>query len=300
MKPMHIDLLPTLLGPLRTLLNKKADKTEVIKTINGEKPDANGNAVVEIPTVPASIVQTINGQPPDGSGNAVVNELPATASVHQQLVTDGDGVAKWEDKAFYETFAYGSESYGTDGFNSVDVGGVYRTEDAFSISLDASKRYAVMQYPGYVCEVKTTQGMKYIGNTTISGFGEDTGEPFIVVENPDTGRAFVILKEAPASKLFFVRDVVETIKPIDAKFLPTLMLTRTREGYSFNTDYSTFRNSVAQGAILVFNDALNGEFYHGGNLTFNENDVVVRFEAEGYLVAQVSFGSDGAITDLNT
>lgn len=54
MKPMHTDLLPTLLGPLHTLLNRKADKTEVIKTINGEKPDADGNAVVETNVIQSS------------------------------------------------------------------------------------------------------------------------------------------------------------------------------------------------------------------------------------------------------
>lgn len=156
---------------------------------------------------------------PDESGSG--SSLPKGGAPHQQLVTDADGVAKWEDKPFYETFAYGSESYGTDGFNSVEVGGVYKMEDAFSISLDASKRYIVAQYPGYVCDAKTVQGMKYIGNTTILGFGEDTGEPFIVVENPDTGTAAVVLKEAPTSKSFFVHDAVKTIKPIDTKYLPS-------------------------------------------------------------------------------
>lgn len=159
----------------------------------------------ELKRIPASAVgqvKTVNGVEPDMKGNVKVS--------YDDLL----------GKPFYETLAYGSESYGTDGFESVDVGGVYRKEDAFSISLDASKQYTVEQYPGYVCEVKTTQGMKYIGNTAIIGFGEDTGEPFIIVENPDTGMAIVVLKEAPASKLFFVRDVVETIKPLDPKFLP--------------------------------------------------------------------------------
>ena len=46
-------------------------------------------------------VQTVNGEAPDENGNVHVSGLPEGASANQQLVTDKDGVVKWEEKPFY-------------------------------------------------------------------------------------------------------------------------------------------------------------------------------------------------------
>lgn len=48
-------------------------------------------------------VQTVNGEAPDENGNVHVSGLPEGASANQQLVTDKDGVVKWEEKPFYTT-----------------------------------------------------------------------------------------------------------------------------------------------------------------------------------------------------
>lgn len=46
-------------------------------------------------------VQTVNGEAPDENGNVQVSGLPEGASANQQLVTDREGIAKWEEKPFY-------------------------------------------------------------------------------------------------------------------------------------------------------------------------------------------------------
>lgn len=48
-------------------------------------------------------VQTVNGEAPDENGNVQVSGLPDGASANQQLVTDREGVVKWEEKPFYST-----------------------------------------------------------------------------------------------------------------------------------------------------------------------------------------------------
>ena len=48
-------------------------------------------------------VQTVNGEAPDENGNVQVSGLPDGASANQQLVTDKEGIAKWEEKPFYTT-----------------------------------------------------------------------------------------------------------------------------------------------------------------------------------------------------
>lgn len=45
-RPILDNVLPTLLGPVRALLDKKADDKGVVKSVNGYKPDETGNVVV--------------------------------------------------------------------------------------------------------------------------------------------------------------------------------------------------------------------------------------------------------------
>lgn len=45
-RPILDNVLPTLLGPVRALLDKKADDKDVVKSVNGSKPDEAGNVVV--------------------------------------------------------------------------------------------------------------------------------------------------------------------------------------------------------------------------------------------------------------
>lgn len=62
-RPILDNVLPTLLGPVRALLDKKADKKEVAEKL-GEKANAD------------EVVKTVNGLKPDESGNVVVSGLP--------------------------------------------------------------------------------------------------------------------------------------------------------------------------------------------------------------------------------
>lgn len=51
--------------------------------------------------IPTGVVKSINGEVPDENGNVQVSGLPEGAQSHQQLVTDGKGKAKWEDRYGY-------------------------------------------------------------------------------------------------------------------------------------------------------------------------------------------------------
>lgn len=66
-------------GSTQRIPAKKIAPDGMVKSVNGNVPDATGNVTVEIP-----------------------EGLPEGAAAHQQLVTDGDGVAKWEDRLTYE------------------------------------------------------------------------------------------------------------------------------------------------------------------------------------------------------
>lgn len=47
-------------------------------------------------------IKTVNGAAPDENGNVQVSGLPEGATAYQQLVTDGEGNVKWEDRTHYE------------------------------------------------------------------------------------------------------------------------------------------------------------------------------------------------------
>lgn len=64
-------------------------------------PGADGRDGIDGKDGAPGAVQTVNGEAPDKNGNVQVSGLPDGASANQQLVTDREGVVKWEEKPFY-------------------------------------------------------------------------------------------------------------------------------------------------------------------------------------------------------
>ena len=64
-------------------------------------PGADGRDGIDGKDGAPGAVQTVNGEAPDENGNVQVSGLPYGASANQQLVTDSEGVVKWEEKPFY-------------------------------------------------------------------------------------------------------------------------------------------------------------------------------------------------------
>lgn len=69
----------------------------------------------------------------------------------------------------------------------------------------------------YAVEAKTVQGMPALGNTKVAGFGEDTGEPFCLV---DMGGEYCYIVSSVQAKLFNVSKGTVTVKPIDPEYMP--------------------------------------------------------------------------------
>jgi hypothetical protein len=70
----------------------------------------DGGEIVKISAdsiVPDGIVKSVNGEIPDENGNIEVSGLPEGSMLHQQLVTDADGVARWEERTHYTEMIHG-------------------------------------------------------------------------------------------------------------------------------------------------------------------------------------------------
>ena len=72
----------------------------------------------------------------------------------------------------------------------------------------------------YECVCYTSNSMLMLGNLSIIGAGDDTGEPFLYGYSPNMGGGFNTL-DTSASHTISVKKIVETVTPMAEKFLPT-------------------------------------------------------------------------------
>ena len=72
----------------------------------------------------------------------------------------------------------------------------------------------------YECVCYTFSSTLMLGNLSIIGAGDDTGEPFIYANNPNIGGGFNTL-DTSASHTISVKKIVETVTPMAEEFLPT-------------------------------------------------------------------------------
>ena len=96
--------------------------------------------------------------------------------------------------------------------------GAYVAQAPNALEIVEGQTYAV-NWDGteYDCVCRLyANGNSILGNTSIMGAGDDTGEPFLYMP---TERAFVTL-DASASHTISVKRIVETVTPMAEEFLP--------------------------------------------------------------------------------
>ena len=109
--------------------------------------------------------------------------VPSTnGTPYQQLVTDGDGKVKWEDRLTYsfedtvEVLPKMSVSVAMDEQDGlylyeIDLNTTFETGKSYTVVFDETEYKVVAQFP------------RVIGNLSFIGAGPDTGEPFAVVSS---------------------------------------------------------------------------------------------------------------------
>ena len=71
----------------------------------------------------------------------------------------------------------------------------------------------------YECVCSAFHSMLALGNLSIAGAGDDTGEPFVYTENESLGGGFVTL-DTSASHTIGVKRTEEVVTPMAEEFLP--------------------------------------------------------------------------------
>ena len=73
----------------------------------------------------------------------------------------------------------------------------------------------------YECVCSASHSMLALGNLSITGAGDNTGEPFVYTENKSLGGGFGTL-DTSASHTISVKRTVEIVTPMAEKFLPNI------------------------------------------------------------------------------
>ena len=99
--------------------------------------------------------------------------------------------------------------------------------DAYSASLTnpleiVNGQTYIVNWDGaeYECVCFVFNSMHIIGNLSIMGAGDDTGEPFAYAKFPNNSSGFTTL-DTSASHTISVKKIVKTVTPMAEEFLPT-------------------------------------------------------------------------------
>ncbi len=106
------------------------------------------------------------------------------------------------------------------------INGLYMAQITSALELVVGQTYTV-NWDGtdYECVCFTFNSMLALGNLSIAGMGDDTGEPFVYTGEEANG-GFGTL-DTSASHTISVKTIEETVTPIAEKFLPASVATKS-------------------------------------------------------------------------
>ena len=163
------------------------------------------------------------------NSNGVINPnstVPSTnGSAYQQLVTDGNGNTKWEDRLAYTGIGL------TELFNSTIQGQLinetehyrYSESDIWVPFIEGEKYTVVFNGVTYQCEPKGPfEPYGYLGNARLDGGEDSTDEPFLIRSSVDPTLTNYWDKSYGQTVTIILYRESEKTFPIDEKFIPEM------------------------------------------------------------------------------
>lgn len=150
--------------------------------------------------------------------------LPDGASANQQLVTDNEGVVKWEEKPFYsETIQHAEEVF----LEETSFSGIQFSITGFTSEFVVGTTYKVtLNGKVYESEAYYCDGSTAIGNSSLIGSYGGDNNPFFIGATSSSNTLF-IYTQIPADSytisITYGGGYEEIIHTIDEKYLPTLL-----------------------------------------------------------------------------
>lgn len=226
----------------------------------------------------ADAVRTTTGSTENIAVSALSNEvanaiagggLPSGGAPYQQLVTDGEGNAKWQDRLAYETDPVETEIIPQTTVAFTDQDGIMTALWPENFDLVDGQTYTI-SWDGvdYICTGILFSGVApVLGNLGLVGVGEDTGEPFIFMNQ---GQWMVGSTESATEHVIGIKGHSAQIVPLDEKYLPEAAFRvrnlDTTKSYS-TEEIEEIYKSARSGSIVYY---LNGSIVTSMYYTKNE------------------------------
>lgn len=146
--------------------------------------------------------------------------IPSTnGTAYQQLVTDGDGNVKWEDRLAYVTGTVMTELVSEQTITFSNMDGIMGAMLPSNFTATEGDSYSVV-FDGvtYECSAKSIDGILCIGNASILYPTEaDTEEPFFIASQ---GSKWVTVStDISTEHVISISGIMPNIKKIDAKYV---------------------------------------------------------------------------------
>lgn len=145
--------------------------------------------------------------------------LPTGSAPYQQLVTDGEGNAKWTDRLAYETDPVLTEIIPQTTVAFTESGKFMAAFWPENFDLVYGRTYLI-SWDGvdYICTGILSDGVyPVLGNLGLAGSGEDTGEPFLFMKQ---GQWEVGSTESATEHVIGISEFDGEVVKIDEKYLP--------------------------------------------------------------------------------
>ena len=148
--------------------------------------------------------------------------LPTGGAPYQQLVTDGEGGVKWEDRLAYETEPVLTDIVPEEKVTFANNSGVMAALWPPTFNAVKGQTY-IVKFDGteYKCSCIRLGGENaplLLGNMAVLEVGDDTGEPFVMLYN----RQWMIASSDSATEhTISISEKQVSISKIDKKYLPT-------------------------------------------------------------------------------
>ena len=151
--------------------------------------------------------------------------LPSGGAPYQQLVTDGEGNAKWENRLAYETEPVVTEIVPEETvvFSDSEFGKSALWPPTFN---PVEGSIYIIRFDGteYTCPCVIINETLAIGNLALAGVGDNTGEPFLMFSVGSW--VFASVDSAPDHTISISEKQVG-ISKIDEKYLPESIATKS-------------------------------------------------------------------------
>ena len=114
--------------------------------------------------------------------------------------------------------------------------GLYQASPTEAVEIAVGQTYTVV-WDGteYICVSSLTDAGPIIGNLSIAGMGDDTGEPFAYLYMPDEAVGQFATLDTSASHTISVKTTEETVTPMAEEFLPNIPADKLPTGANSTT-----------------------------------------------------------------